>query len=229
MAPRGKRPQPKASRARRGAGATPVDRAGPKNRTIGPKKPFIRALAEVMRFLNATRRPSSIIGGVAVIAHGVARFTADIDASIAVRDGELDWLLALSKQHGFVPRIEDAAQFARENLVLLLEQAETKTPLDLSVALQPFEIDSAKKATTLDFAGVQLRVATLTSLLVFKALASRPQDVNDIKALLATKRPFSRAQVARVLAEFDEILGTDRASEFARLLEAHQDKKPTSV
>ena len=55
-----------------------------------------------------------IIGGVAVIARGVARATRDVDATIAF-DGEDD-LVARLKDHELVPRIDDAAKFARDRL-----------------------------------------------------------------------------------------------------------------
>jgi hypothetical protein len=42
-----------------------------------------RALADVARVLDGLDRPSAIIGGIAVIAWGYARFTADIDCAIS--------------------------------------------------------------------------------------------------------------------------------------------------
>ena len=171
-----------------------------------------------MRFLEASGKPSAIIGGIAVIAHGFARSTADIDATLAAEPSQVASLLRVARRYSLRPRIPDAEAFARENLVLLLEHAQTRTPIDVSLALQPFEVEAARSAETVDFGGVPIRVPTLTALLVYKVLAARPQDLKDAAALVATKRPFDRERVETLLAEFDAILDTDRLGEFQRLL-----------
>lgn len=171
-----------------------------------------------MKFLDSSRKPSAIIGGIAVIAHGFARSTVDIDASLAAEPDQVTDLLGIASRSSLRPRIPDAEAFARENLVLLLEHAPTKTPIDISLALQPFEIEAARSAEVVDFAGVPIRVPSLTALLVYKMLAARPQDLQDAAALIAAKRPFDREQVEALLAEFDSILDADRLGEFRRLL-----------
>jgi hypothetical protein len=171
-----------------------------------------------VRFLDSSRKPSAIIGGVAVIAHGFARLTVDIDASLAAEPNQIVHLLRMASRFSLRPRIPDAEAFARENLVVLLEHAPTKTPIDVSLALQPFEIEAARSAEVVNFAGVSIRVPSLTALLVYKMLAARPQDLQDAAALIAAKRPFDRERVEELLAEFDSILDSDRLGEFKRLL-----------
>jgi hypothetical protein len=43
---------------------------------------FLDAVRALGSALNETRLPWQVIGGVAVIARGVARFTADVDATL---------------------------------------------------------------------------------------------------------------------------------------------------
>lgn len=69
----------------RRAGAKAVSRGAPKGRQH-------RALADVARVLEGLDRPSAIIGGIAVISWGYARFTADIDCAIAAPLEELNEL-----------------------------------------------------------------------------------------------------------------------------------------
>lgn len=60
-----------------------------------------------------------LIGGLAVIARGVRRFTTDIDAVVQGDAVELDRLLQSLARNHIVPRIPDAKVFATANLILL--------------------------------------------------------------------------------------------------------------
>ena len=75
-----------------------------------------------------------VIGGVAVIAHGYARSTVDIDAGVVAGPEAIGSLLETARKYGLLPRFAWAEDFARENLVLLLEHASTHTPVDVSLA-----------------------------------------------------------------------------------------------
>jgi len=76
-----------------------------------------RALDALSRALTESGAPWMVIGGIAVIARGVRRFTTDIDAAVrgdAIRPAKL---LEVFRKHGIVPRIPDALSFADANLV----------------------------------------------------------------------------------------------------------------
>jgi hypothetical protein len=195
-----------------------VEVAGAANRKAPLAGGFREALEAVGRFLDASNRPSAVIGGVAVMAHGFARFTADIDASVAIEPEQARWLLGLARANGLVERIKDAEAFARENLVLLLEHAATRTPVDVSLALQPFEVEALRAATEVDFGGARIRVVGLSALVVYKMLAGRAQDLRDVQVLLSTAAPIDQRAIEDRLAEFDSILETDRLAEFRALL-----------
>jgi hypothetical protein len=145
---------------------------------------LLRALRALASALDALGRPAMIIGGIAVIARGVPRQTIDIDATIAAADLDLDALLATLAAHHLTPRIENALAFARERQVLLLRHDPTGTPLEVSLAWLPFEMDALERATVVDFGGVTIRVATAEDLIVLKAVAWRDRDRGDIERLL---------------------------------------------
>ena len=56
-----------------------------------------------------------VIGGIAVIAHGVQRMTTDIDAVIQGDSVQIRELLSVLRQHRILPRIDDAEAFAATN------------------------------------------------------------------------------------------------------------------
>lgn len=74
---------------------------------------FLDALAALSRALDETGASAMIIGGVAVIAHGVPRLTVDIDATVDASGVALDQLAVTLGRHDIEPRTEDAAAFAR--------------------------------------------------------------------------------------------------------------------
>ena len=204
----GRRPRAKAM-------ATPRARA-----REGSASAFRRALSTVARFLEATSRPAAILGGVAVIAHGYARFTADIDIAVVAQPEDVEELLAEARKVGLTPRIRNAAHFARENFVLLLRDAKSGVPIDMSLALQPFEREAAQRAEARVVGDVTVKVMPLAAMLIYKLIAGRPRDLDDARALIATGVGFDAQTVEATLAEFDAILETDRAIEFRRLLES---------
>lgn len=86
-----------------------------------------------------------------MIARGFPRATIDIDATVATSVDDVNHLIAFAARLKLVPRIDDASQFARDNLVLLLEHAIFGVPVDVSLALQPFEVDAAKHPERVTF------------------------------------------------------------------------------
>jgi len=51
-----------------------------------PARGFLKAIADLQLGLGRVEAPSMLIGGVAVIAHGVPRTTLDVDATIEGSD-----------------------------------------------------------------------------------------------------------------------------------------------
>jgi hypothetical protein len=109
-----------------------------------------------------------IIGGIAVIARGVARLTKDIDATIAGADADLDRVVETLSSHRIVPRIADAVKFAQESHVLLLRHEPSGVDVDLSLAWLPFELDAIAAAELVSVHGTHVRVPRVDDLVIYK-------------------------------------------------------------
>lgn len=149
-----------------------------------PEQPLLQALAALDRALMELGVPFMIIGGIAVIARGVPRQTIDIDATVWGQAISLEDLLAGLEAHGIVPRIPDAAEFARRRQVLLLEHRPSGTTLEISLAWLPFEQDAIERAGPVTLRGVEVPVAQPQDLIVYKFVAWRDRDKTDIERLL---------------------------------------------
>lgn len=160
-----------------------------------------------------------VIGGVAIVARGVARLTDDVDATVIGAEFDLDAAITVFARHGITPRIDDAARFARQSQVLLLRHVPSDTPLDLSLAWLPFEVDAIERAERLDLNGVDAPVATVEDLLVYKAIAWRPRDRDDIARLMAAGHTIDLVRVQATVDLLAEALEEpERAVRFAALV-----------
>jgi hypothetical protein len=177
----------------------------------------LRALCDGLRVLNV---PWMIIGGVAVIAHGVPRFTADVDATVTAPQEPLERIFDVFAQNGIVPRIADALAFARDRQVVLLRHEPSGVDLDVSLAWLPFELDAIGRSEVIDYAGVSIRVPRPDDLVIYKLVAARPRDLDDVERLLLLHGPSLdvRRIVATVREFADALEDSGRLDALERLL-----------
>jgi hypothetical protein len=162
---------------------------------------FPEAVAALGRALDRLGRPWMVIGGLAVIAHGVPRTTLDADATVSGPGlVPVDALRALEEQ-GIVARIPDAAQFAGRSHVLLVRHEASGVPIDISLAWLPFEDEALARAVRREFAGATLPFVQPEDLVIYKLVAARPRDLEDAERLLVLHG--TRMDLARVADTVD--------------------------
>jgi hypothetical protein len=140
-----------------------------------------------------------IIGGIAVIARGVRRMTTDVDAVVRGDAIDAETLVAILAKHQIVPRIERAIEFAQANLVLLLRHESSGIDLDVSFAWTNFEIEAIAAREIVKYGRVVAPMARTEDLIIFKAMAGRPRDVEDASSLLLLHREVDLTRVRRHL------------------------------
>jgi hypothetical protein len=167
-----------------------------------------KALADLASALNATGVPWMVIGGIAVIARGVRRMTTDIDATVRGDQADVASLVRALAKKRIVPRIDNAERFASESLVLLLRHGPTGVEFDVSMAWTDFEHAAIAASSIAAFGVVKAPMARPEDLIVFKAIAGRPKDIEDATALLVLypklDRNWLRGRVSQLAALADE-------------------------
>lgn len=158
-----------------------------------------------------------VIGGIAVIAHGVQRMTTDIDAVIQGDSVQIRELLSVLRQHQILPRIDDAEAFAATNLVLLARHQPTQVDLDLSLGWTAFERDALALRASMQYGAVRAPMARVQELLVFKAIAGRSRDVDDAVTLLTL---YPHVDLEKVRLRVSELVELAEAPELLSGLEA---------
>lgn len=165
--------------------------------TIGADHSRIEdALKALSAALDEVQAPWMVIGGIAVIAHGVQRMTTDIDAVIEGGAATVEQVLVALQRHAITPRIDDPVAFATDNLVLLARHRPTEVDLDLSFGWTEFEHDAIAARAATRYGRVVAPMARVVDLLVFKAIAGRSRDIDDAVTLL-TLYPSVDAQHVR--------------------------------
>jgi uncharacterized nucleotidyltransferase DUF6036 len=148
-----------------------------------------------------------IIGGVAVIAHGVPRLTVDIDATVAAAETDLDQLITVLTGDGIQARIENAREFAERNQIFLAVHDASGTSIDLSLAWLPFEEQALRVSQPCVYAGVNIRIPSPEDLVVYKLVAARPLDLADAEGLMVLHgESMNLARIRMVVGEFAALL-----------------------
>lgn len=169
-------------------------------------EPFRAAIQSLQRLLEKRNDRGVIIGGVAVGFLGRPRFTADIDAVFLLSVKDIPHFLELAQAEGILPRIPDAAEFARKNRVLLLKHSQTETDIDISLGILPFEEEMVNRATTHSFADLAIRLPTPEDLIIMKAIAHRPRDLEDIRSIADQSPDLDIQRVEEWVKAFGEAL-----------------------
>jgi hypothetical protein len=194
---------------------------------VAPDQSLQAAVAALSVALREVGAPHMLIGGLAVILRGIARQTNDVDATLWAEGVDIELLLEGFARHGIVARIPDAAQFARQNQVLLLRHEASRTPMEVSLAWLPFEATALHRAELLDVGGVRVPVALVDDLIIYKAVAWRDRDRADIERLLAAHGDHvDLTYIRQTVAQFADLLEEPgRVSDLERIIERTEIKR----
>ena len=146
-----------------------------------------------------------VIGGAAVIALGVPRSTAAVDATILAEDPEE--LVATFRSERIVGREADLVELARTYRVLHMVHEPSGVPVDVSLASLPFEEAAIARRQIVRFERVAIPVPRAEDLIVYKLIAARRRDLDDVEMLLVIHgETVDVARVRKVVGEFCEVL-----------------------
>ena len=162
-----------------------------------------RSIEAIVQALNAAGARYLIAGGLAVVAHGYVRFTADLDLILDLEEENVKRGLRALAGLGYQPRapvaLSDFAdpqkrrQWLRDKgltVFSLFSREHAATEVDLFVET-PLDFDRAYAAATrLEIApGLTATFVSYEHLVDLKRQAGRPQDLDDIAKLQAVRQP----------------------------------------
>lgn len=180
---------------------------------------LLRPLLDLGRWLDAIQAQAVVVGGVAASFLGRPRFTQDIDALAIISDSEWAAAVAAAGNYGIAPRIDDAVEFAHQSRVLLLRHQESQIDIDVILGGLPFEEDAVTNGKRYLIGGVSVRLPKVEDLMIMKAVAHRPRDLQDIEGLLQAHPNLDLQSVRQWVREFASVTAmSDLIDDFDKLL-----------
>jgi len=147
-------------------------------------EPFREAIEAVQRLFSKFDNRGVVIGGIAVGLLGKPRFTEDVDAMFLLSTKDIPKFLEAAHEEMIQPRTTDAADFARKNRVLLLRHVPSNINIDISLGILPFEEEMVARGKTQKLTALSVRLPTPEDLIIMKAVAHRPKDLEDIRTII---------------------------------------------
>jgi hypothetical protein len=155
--------------------------------------------------LSACDARAALVGGLAVSARTVPRFTRDVDLAVAVRtDAEAEALVRALRARGWSLRaIVEQEAIGRLATARIEHPSSPGVVADLLFATTGIQVENVADALPLEVLGTRLAVAAASDLAAMKVLsaeAGRPDDRADLHRLWASLDDADRHAVHRRLA-----------------------------
>lgn len=171
---------------------------------------FEALLARLTRELEAAGLPFMLIGGQAVLLHGVPRLTEDIDLTLAVGPDALPRLLEACRSLGLEPLPEDLETFVRDTFVLPAADPDTGIRVDFIFSTTPYERQAIERAVRVKLDDTEVPFATAEDLIIHKLFAGRARDLEDAAGVARRQgSTLDRGYLERWVAAFAELPGRE--------------------
>jgi hypothetical protein len=139
-------------------------------------------IANEVRFL--------IVGGYAVAAHGLPRYTGDLDAWVWVDSENASRVLRSLEAFGFADLGLSVEDFKQADRVVQLGYPPYR--IDILTSIEGVEFNDAwTRRVVIDLDGVEVPFIGRDDLIANKRTAGRPQDIADVQRLTSQDSPDS--------------------------------------
>ena len=164
-------------------------------------------LEKIGNALQTKRIPYMIVGGQAVLLHGEPRLTGDIDIVLGLHVAEQAKIESLARSLGFIPLVENVADFVNTTSVMPVHDKETGLRVDFIFAFSVYVRKALSRVRVLQIGTARVRFASLEDILVLKVIAGRPRDMEDALTMLIKNPRTDVDYIKARLDEFDQSLG----------------------
>ena len=151
---------------------------------------------DILKKLNERKVNYLVVGGIALVLHGVVRLTADLDLIVKLEHDNLGRFISVMKELGYRPRVPVKAEelvdpakresWIKEKGMRVFSFYHPRKPLSLVDIFvdEPIEYQKLKADHKRIKAGrMRIPVISIKHLIKLKELSGRAQDIADIKAL----------------------------------------------
>jgi hypothetical protein len=153
---------------------------------------------DIFRALEKKKVDYLVVGGVALVLHGVVRLTGDLDLFVKLEKPNVLKFIEAMKEMGYKPKVpvkaEDLAdadrrrQWRTDKGMRVFSFYHPRKPMQLIDVFidEPIPYSEARKGKKMfEAGGIQIPVVSVEHLKALKRISARPQDLADIEALEA--------------------------------------------
>lgn len=178
---------------------------------------LIKRIAEK---LDEDKIPYMIIGGQAVLLYGRPRLTRDIDITLGIDTDDFTRLADVCGRLRLHILPEEPSTFVRQTRVLPAEEPESRIRVDFIFSFSEYERQAINRATPVTMDNYPVRFASCEDVIIYKMVAGRAIDIEDVRHLLAKNRDrLDYDYLKRWLSEFSALPEYEQTMEsFERLL-----------
>ncbi|KAB2878702.1 hypothetical protein F9K33_12125 [bacterium] len=165
---------------------------------------IIRILAQ---FFDKEKIPYMIAGGQAVLMYGEARFTKDIDITVAMRPESYRKILDVLPADFAVDK-NNIEEFVMKAWVMPLRHKESEITADLIFGDTGFESEAIAQGRKIVKNGYETNFIAPEFLIAQKIFAGRLKDISDAESIVNIQRKkLNYGKIEQLLKKLDEELG----------------------
>lgn len=151
---------------------------------------------EIFRELNKKKIDYVVVGGVAVVLHGVVRLTADLDLMLHLDEKNLSKFVEVMNELGYRPKVPVKAEslidpenrrlwFEEKNMRVFSFYHPKKGIMLIDIFInEPVPYNKIKEASVkMKMGNLLIPTVSVEDLIKLKGISGRPQDIADIAAL----------------------------------------------
>ncbi len=178
---------------------------------------FEKTLNDVDSFCEKEKILYAIIGGIALVGHGLNKTTEDIDITLLIKLEELQVVGEKILKH-FEPIYPNPLAFFESNFVLPVIHKETKIGIDFAAGLSGFDSQVIERRVRMKFGSLVLPFASIEDLVIYKLFAARDRDLADIKSIaVELKKSLDYNYIRNMLKNFYRLEREDMNENFEKI------------
>jgi hypothetical protein len=177
---------------------------------------FEALLSRIAAELGKGGIPYMIIGGQAVLLHGLPRMTKDIDITLGVDTQDLDKVVKAVTAIGLDIIPDHFEAFVEKTFVLPAQDKKSGIRVDFIFSFVPYERQAIERAKPVLLNGEPVMFASAEDVVIHKCFAGRPRDLEDARSIVIKNPDIDRAYVRhwlKALETLPERSGLSRAFE----------------
>jgi hypothetical protein len=177
---------------------------------------FEQLISRIAAHLRRAKIPYMIIGGQAVLLHGLPRMTKDIDVTLGVDTRDLDRVVKSVAAIGLEIIPDNFESFVEKTFVLPARHKESGIRIDFIFSFISYERQAIDRAKPVLLSGEPVMFASVEDIIIHKCFAGRPRDLEDARSIVIKNPEFDQAYVRHWLKELEilpERAGLSRAFE----------------